>query len=119
MKFTLAIEFVDGNHTTTDRWKSISKDDVLKAIVDHLDILHRDWVPYEPDFDRIRTNFIKFNPYDAEKYAQSEYKRCLDGYVAYQRVYRDLSMLSEIEPDNVSPLTYEVDKQTTILVVVE
>ena len=106
MKYVLRSTYTESNHTVTEEWKCGSKEELLSAAVECLDILHNDGVPYEPKIEDVQKNFEQFNIYD-KNLVDGEFKRLTDGWNAYTELAAKLA-------EDAYPASVAVDEATTI-----
>lgn len=93
MKYELKCVYSErvDNHDIVEVWRELkSVDEVRTRVVEYLDILHHDGIPYEPTLDELRESFSQFGMED-ETYIQSSYERMLSGFRTWKDIERNIS----------------------------
>ena len=123
MKYNLTCKYVDGNHSIIEEWTDVDFDGLRKCLVEYLDLLNHDGMPYKPEYDEVKKNL---EPYfrDDEDFIEIEFKRLTDGYNAFNDVMNKLRQLA-IKLEDDSSIAYEgstyvvIDENTTVSIAVK
>ena len=123
MKYNITCKYVDGNHSIIEEWTDVDFDGLRKCLVEYLDLLNHDGMPYKPEYDEVKKNL---EPYfrDDEDFIEIEFKRLTDGYNAFNDVMNKLRQLA-IKLEDDSSIAYEgstyvvIDENTTVSISVK
>ena len=123
MKYNLTCKYVDGNHSIIEEWTDVDFDGLKKCLVEYLDLLNHDGMPYKPEYDEVKKNLERYFG-DDEDFIEIEFKRLTDGYNAFNDVMNKLRQLA-IKLEDDSSIAYEgstyvvIDENTTVSIVVK
>ena len=123
MKYNLTCKYVDGNHSIIEEWTDVDFDGLRKCLVEYLDILNHDGMPYKPEYDEVKKNLERYFG-DDEDFIEIEFKRLTDGYNAFNDVMNKLRQLA-IKLEDDSSIAYEgstyvvIDENTTMSIAVK
>ena len=123
MKYNLTCKYVDGNHSITEEWTDVDFDGLRKCLVEYLDILNHDGMPYKPEHDEVKKNLERYFG-DDEDFIEIEFKRLTNGYNAFNDVMNKLRQLA-IKLEDDSSIAYEgstyvvIDENTTVSIAVK
>ena len=123
MKYNLTCKYVDGNHSIIEEWTDVDFDGLRKCLVEYLDILNHDGMPYKPEYDEVKKNLELYFG-DDEDFIEIEFKRLTDGYNAFNDVMNKLRQLA-IKLEDDSSIAYEgstyvvIDENTTVSIAVK
>lgn len=105
----------DEKHSCVDTWNDLNEQELIKHVIEYLDVLHHDNVPYMPELDQIRKNFSQFGEVN-EDVINSEYKRLVDGYAAYTGIMTELDVYKSDPHNTAYSFSVNVDKQMTLII---
>lgn len=76
MNYNLTITWTDKNekYKCTETWDGLTKDKLYKNVIEYLDILHENGIPYKPTLQKVKENLLKFGLID-EDAINNEFKR--------------------------------------------
>lgn len=123
MKYNLTCKYVDGNHSIIEEWTDVDFDGFRKCLVEYLDLLNHDGMPYKPEYDEVKKNLERYFG-DDEDFIEIEFKRLTDGYNAFNDVMNKLRQLA-IKLEDDSSIAYEgstyvvIDENTTVSIAVK
>lgn len=123
MKYNLTCKYVDGNHSIIEEWTDVDFDGLRKCLVEYLDILNHDGMPYKPEYDEVKKNLEHYFG-DDEDFIEIEFKRLINGYNAFNDVMNKLRQLA-IKLEDDSSIAYEgstyvvIDENTTVSIAVK
>lgn len=123
MKYNITCKYVDGNHSIIEEWTDVDFDGLRKCLVEYLDILNHDGMPYKPEYDEVKKNLERYFR-DDEDFIEIEFKRLTDGYNAFNDVMNKLRQLA-IKLEDDSSIAYEgstyvvIDENTTVSIAVK
>ena len=123
MKYNLTCKYVDGNHSIIEEWTDVDFDGLKKCLVEYLDLLNHDGMPYKPEYDEVKKNLERYFG-DDEDFIEIEFKRLTDGYNAFNDVMNKLRQLA-IKLEDDSSIAYEgstyvvIDENTTVSIAVK
>ena len=123
MKYNLTCKYVDGNHSIIEEWTDVDFDGLRKCLVEYLDILNHDGMPYKPEYDEVKKNLERYFR-DDEDFIEIEFKRLINGYNAFNDVMNKLRQLA-IKLEDDSSIAYEgstyvvIDENTTVSIAVK
>lgn len=123
MKYNLTCKYVDGNHSIIEEWTDVDFDGLRKCLVEYLDILNHDGMPYKPEYDEVKKNLERYFR-DDEDFIEIEFKRLINGYNAFNDVMNKLRQLA-IKLEDDSSIAYEgstyvvIDENTTVSISVK
>lgn len=123
MKYNLTCKYVDGNHSIIEEWTDVDFDGLRKCLVEYLDLLNHDGMPYKPEYDEVKKNLERYFR-DDEDFIEIEFKRLTDGYNAFNDVMNKLRQLA-IKLEDDSSIAYEgstyvvIDENTTVSISVK
>ena len=123
MKYNITCKYVDGNHSITEEWTDVDFDGLRKCLVEYLDLLNHDGMPYKPEYDEVKKNLERYFG-DDEDFIEIEFKRLTDGYNAFNDVMNKLRQLA-IKLEDDSSIAYEgstyvvIDENTTVSIAVK
>lgn len=118
MKYNLTCKYIDGNHSIIEEWTDVDFDGLRKCLVEYLDILNHDGMPYKPEYDEVKKNLERYFR-DDEDFIEIEFKRLINGYNAFNDVMNKLRQLA-IKLEDDSSIAYEgstyvvIDENTTV-----
>lgn len=123
MKYNLTCKYIDGNHSIIEEWTDVDFDGLRKCLVEYLDILNYDGMPYKPEYDEVKKNLERYFR-DDEDFIEIEFKRLINGYNAFNDVMNKLRQLA-IKLEDDSSIAYEgstyvvIDENTTVSISVK
>ena len=123
MKYNLTCKYIDGNHSIIEEWTDVDFDGLRKCLVEYLDILNHDGMPYKPEYDEVKKNLERYFR-DDEDFIEIEFKRLINGYNAFNDVMNKLRQLA-IKLEDDSSIAYEgstyvvIDENTTVSISVK
>ena len=123
MKYNLTCKYVDGNHSIIEEWADVDFDGLRKCLVEYLDILNHDGMPYKPEYDEVKKNLERYFG-DDEDFIEIEFKRLTNGYNAFNDAMNKLRQLA-IKLEDDSSIAYEgstyvvIDENTTVSIAVK
>lgn len=123
MKYNLTCKYVDGNHSIIEEWTDVDFDGLRKCLVEYLDLLNHDGMPYKPEYDEVKKNLERYFG-DDEDFIEREFKRLTDGYNAFNDAMNKLRQLA-IKLEDDSSIAYEgstyvvIDENTTVSISVK
>ena len=123
MKYNLTCKYVDGNHSIIEEWTEVDFDGLRKCLVEYLDLLNHDGMPYKPEYDEVKKNLERYFM-DDEDFIEREFKRLTNGYNAFNDVMNKLRQLA-IKLEDDSSIAYEgstyvvIDENTTVSIAVK
>ena len=123
MKYNLTCKYIDGNHSIIEEWTDVDFDGLRKCLVEYLDILNHDGMPYKPEYDEVKKNLERYFR-DDEDFIEIEFKRLINGYNAFNDAMNKLRQLA-IKLEDDSSIAYEgstyvvIDENTTVSISVK
>ena len=123
MKYNLTCKYIDGNHSIIEEWTDVDFNGLRKCLVEYLDILNHDGMPYKPEYDEVKKNLECYFR-DDEDFIEIEFKRLINGYNAFNDAMNKLRQLA-IKLEDDSSIAYEgstyvvIDENTTVSISVK
>ena len=123
MKYNLTCKYIDGNHSIIEEWTDVDFDGLRKCLVEYLDILNHNGMPYKPEYDEVKKNLERYFG-DDEDFIEIEFKRLINGYNAFNDAINKLRQLA-IKLEDDSSIAYEgstyvvIDENTTVSIAVK
>lgn len=114
MNYNLKITWVDNNekYKCTETWDDLTKDKLYKQVIEYLDILHENGIPYEPTVQRVKENFLQFGVIE-EDVINNEFKRLMVGWNAWKNFIEKMKIFDDKEIISTS-FTINMDDNTNI-----
>lgn len=114
MNYNLKITWVDNNekYKCTETWDDLTKDKLYKQVIEYLDILHENGIPYEPTVQRVKENFLQFGVIE-EDVINNEFNRLMVGWNAWKNFIEKMKIFDDKEIISTS-FTINMDANTTI-----
>lgn len=115
ISYKLQCTWIDenGRHSCVDTWNDLNERELIEHVIEYLDILHHDYVPYMPELEQIRKSFNQFGEVN-EDVINSEYKRLVDGYAAYTGIMTELDVYKSDPHNTAYSFSVNVDEQMTL-----
>lgn len=114
MNYNLKIIWVDNNekYKCTETWDDLTKDKLYKQVIEYLDILHENGIPYEPTVQRVKENFLQFGVIE-EDVINNEFNRLMVGWNAWKNFIEKMKIFDDKEIISTS-FTINMDDNTNI-----
>lgn len=114
MNYNLKITWVDNNekYKCTETWDDLTKDKLYKQVIEYLDILHENGIPYEPTVQRVKENFLQFGVIE-EDVINNEFNRLMVGWNAWKNFIEKMKIFDDKEIISTS-FTINMDDNTNI-----
>ena len=114
MNYNLKITWVDNNekYKYIETWDELTKENLYKHVIEYLDILHENGIPYKPTFEKVKENFLQFGVIE-ENIINNEFNRLMVGWNAWNqfeekmKIFEDEHVISDF-------FTINLDDNTTI-----
>lgn len=116
MNYNLKITWSDNNekYKCTETWDDLTKDKLYKQVIEYLDILHENGIPYEPTLQMVKENFLQFGVIE-EDVINNEFNRLMVGWNAWKEFEEKMKIFPlEDECIIADEFTLAVDDNTTI-----
>lgn len=114
MNYNLKITWVDNNekYKCTETWDDLTKDKLYKQVIEYLDILHENGIPYEPTLQMVKENFLQFGVIE-EDLINNDYNRLMFGWNTWKNFIEKMKIFDDKEVISTS-FTINMDDNTTI-----
>ena len=111
MNYNLKITWVDKNekYKCIETWDGLTKEKLYKNVIEYLDILHENGIPYKPTLQKVKENFLQFGVIE-EDIINNEFKRLEIGWNTWNQFEEKMKGFG----DNVGSFTINMDDNTTI-----
>ena len=114
MIYELCCKWVDkeAHYESKETWTDMSRKELYAHVIEYLDILHKDDVPYEPTIEKVKENFLQFGVID-EDVINNEFNRLMVGWNAWKNFIEKMKIFDDKEIISTS-FTINMDANTTI-----
>lgn len=107
----------DGTHSIVETWTGKSKEDMFKHVIEYLDILHKDGVPYEPTIENVEECFSQFGIVDKDSITK-EYNRLNSGWKAWNELVEEIEKYEKLDY-TLYDIFIKVDENTRFYAMLE
>lgn len=117
MNYNLKITWVDNNekYKYIETWDELTKEKLYKNVIEYLDILHENGIPYKPTFEKVKENFMQFGVVDGDV-INNEFKRLEIGWNAWNQFEEEMKVFDD-DDDKLTAASFTIkmdDEHTTI-----
>ena len=119
MNYNLKITWVDRNekYKYTESWDELTKEKLYKNVIEYLDILHENGIPYKPTFEKVRENFLQFGVID-EDVINNEFNRLEIGWNAWNQFEEEMKVFDDDDKLTAGSFTINMDDDHTTIEVI-
>ena len=116
MNYNLKITWVDNNekYKYTETWDELTKEKLYMNVIEYLDILHENGIPYKPTFEKVRENFLQFGVID-EDVINNEFKRLEIGWNAWNQFEGKMKIFDDDDKLTAGSFTINMDDDHTTI----
>ena len=113
MNYNLKITWVDNNekYKCTETWDGLTKEKLYSHVIEYLDILHENGIPYKPTLQKVKENFLQFGVID-EDVINNEFKRLEIGWNTWNQFEEKMKGFDDGLTEG--SFTINMDDNTTI-----
>ena len=113
MNYNLKITWMDKNekYKCTETWEELTKEKLYSHVIEYLDILHENGIPYKPTLQKVKENFLQFGVID-EDVINNEFKRLEIGWNAWNQFEEKMKGFDDGLTEG--SFTINMDDNTTI-----
>lgn len=115
MIYELCCKWVDkeAHYESKETWKDLSRKELYAHVIEYLDILHKDDVPYEPTIEKVKENFLQFGVIE-EDVINNEFNRLMVGWNAWKQFEEKITNYESDDELVTYSFTINMDDNTTI-----
>ena len=119
MNYNLKITWVDRNekYKYTESWDELTKENLYRHVIEYLDILHENGIPYKPTFEKVRENFLQFGVID-EDVINNEFNRLEIGWNAWNQFEEEMKVFDDDDKLTAGSFTINMDDDHTTIEVI-
>ena len=113
MNYNLKITWVDKNekYKCTETWDGLTKEKLYRNVIEYLDILHENGIPYKPTLQKVKENFLQFGVIE-EDVINNEFKRLEIGWNTWNQFEEKMKGFDDGLTEG--SFTINMDDNTTI-----
>ena len=115
MNYNLKITWVDNNekYKSTESWDELTKEKLYGHVIEQLDILHENGIPYKPTFEKVRESFMQFGVVDGDV-INNEFNRLEIGWNTWIKFEEEMKAFDDDDKLTAGSFTINMDDNTTI-----
>ena len=116
MNYNLKIAWVDRNekYKFTESWDELTKENLYKHVIEYLDILHENGIPYKPTFEKVRESFMQFGVVDGDV-INNEFNRLEIGWNAWIKFEEEMKVFDDDNKITAGLFTIKMDDDHTTI----
>lgn len=116
MNYNLKITWVDNNekYKYIETWDELTKEKLYKNVIEYLDILHENGIPYKPTFEKVKENFMQFGVVDGDV-INNEFKRLEIGWNAWNQFEEEMKVFDDDDKLTAASFTIKMDDEHTTI----
>ena len=96
MNYNLKITWVDNNekYKYIETWDELTKEKLYKHVIEYLDILHENGIPYKPTLEKVKENFLQFGVVE-DDVINNEFNRLEIGWNAWNQFEEEMKIFDD------------------------
>ena len=119
MNYNLKITWVDRNekYKYTESWDELTKENLYRHVIEYLDILHENGIPYKPTLEKVKENFLQFGVIDGDV-INNEFNRLEIGWNAWNQFEEEMKVFDDDDKLTAGSFTINMDDDHTTIEVI-
>ena len=116
MNYNLKITWVDRNekYKYTESWDELTKENLYRHVIEYLDILHENGIPYKPTLEKVKENFLQFGVIDGDV-INNEFNRLEIGWNAWIKFEEEMKVFDDDNNLTAGSFTINMDDDHTTI----
>lgn len=116
MNYNLKITWVDNNekYKYIETWDELTKENLYKNVIEYLDILHENGIPYKPTLQKVKENFLQFGVIE-DDVINNEFKRLEIGWNTWTKFEEEMKIFDDDDKLTAGSFTIHMDDDHTTI----